>query len=68
MKLPDGRIVTGKTSDILGAAASLMLNALKTMGGIDDQFDLISTDVLKPICDLKTRYLHHKNPRLHCWH
>ena len=65
MRLPDGRIVTGKTSDILGAAASLMLNALKTMGGIDDQFDLISTDVLKPICDLKTRYLHHKNPRLH---
>ncbi len=65
MRLPDGRIVTGKTSDILGAAAALLLNALKAMGGIDDQFDLISTDVLKPVCDLKTRYLHHRNPRLH---
>ncbi len=65
MRLPDGHIVTGKTSDILGAAAALLLNALKTMGGIDDHFDLISTEVLKPICDLKTRYLHHKNPRLH---
>ena len=65
MRLPDGRIVTGKTSDILGAAAALLLNALKAMGGIDDHFDLISTEVLKPVCDLKTRYLHHKNPRLH---
>ncbi|MBR6089288.1 MAG: DUF1846 family protein, partial [Anaerolineaceae bacterium] len=65
MHLPDGRVVTGKTSEILGAAAALLLNALKAMGGIDDQFDLISTEVLKPVCDLKTRYLHHKNPRLH---
>ena len=65
LRLPDGRVVTGKTSDILGAAASLLLNALKAMGGIDDQFDLISTEVLKPVCDLKTRYLRHKNPRLH---
>ena len=65
MRLPDGRVVTGKTSDNLGAASSLLLNALKAMGGIDDHFDLISTEVLKPICDLKTRYLLHKNPRLH---
>ena len=65
MRLPDGRVVTGKTSDILGAAAALLLNALKAMGKIDDQFDLISTEVLKPVCELKTRYLHHKNPRLH---
>ena len=65
MVLPDGRVVTGKTSDNLGAASSLLLNALKALGGIDDQFDLISTQVLEPICDLKTRYLHHRNPRLH---
>ena len=65
MMLPDGRVVTGKTSDNLGAAASLLLNALKALGGIDDQFDLISAQVLEPICDLKTRYLSHRNPRLH---
>ena len=65
LHLPDGRVITGKTSDILGAAAALLLNALKAVGGIDDQFDLIATEVLKPVCDLKTRYLHHKNPRLH---
>ena len=58
---PEGTVLVG--GDL--AAAALLLNALKTMGGIDDHFDLISTEVLKPICDLKTRYLHHKNPRLH---
>ncbi|MBQ9736778.1 MAG: DUF1846 domain-containing protein [Clostridia bacterium] len=65
MTLPDGRIVTGKTSPILGAASALLLNALKALGGIDDSLHLIDANVLKPICDLKTRCLKHKNPRLH---
>ncbi len=65
MVLPDGRVVTGKTSDTLGAASALMLNALKTLGGIDDSLHLISADILEPICKLKTQYLQHKNPRLH---
>ena len=38
MVLPDGRIITGKTSGTLGAAAALLLNALKVLGNIDDQF------------------------------
>ena len=42
-----------------------MLNALKAVGGIDDQFELISAQVLEPVCRLKTAYLGHKNPRLH---
>ncbi len=65
MVLPDGRLVTGKTSSTLGAASALLLNALKALGGIADHFDLISASVLEPICDLKTQYLLHKNPRLH---
>ena len=65
MVLPDGRVVTGKTSDTLGAASSLLLNALKALGGIDENFDLISQSVLEPICQLKTKYLLHRNPRLH---
>ncbi len=65
MTLPDGRIVTGKTSPTLGAASALLLNALKALGGIDDSLHLIDANVLKPICDLKTRCLKHKNPRLH---
>ena len=63
--LPDGRVVTGKTSSTLGAASALLLNALKVLGGIDDQFDLISAQVLEPICELKTQYMGHHNPRLH---
>jgi len=65
MELPDGTIVTGKTSDTLGAASALLLNALKAVGGIGDQFELISAQVLEPVCRLKTQYLGHKNPRLH---
>ncbi len=65
MILPDGQIVTGKTSSTLGAASALLLNALKTLGNIDDNLDLIDAKVLEPICDLKTKYLKHKNPRLH---
>ena len=65
MLLPDGRVVTGKTSGLLGAAAALLLNALKALGGIGDQFELISRQVLEPVCHLKTTYLDHRNPRLH---
>ena len=65
MVLPDGRVVTGRTSDTLGAASALLLNALKAVGGIDDHYELISAQVLEPICKLKTRYLGHRNPRLH---
>lgn len=65
MVLPDGRVITGKTSTTLGAASALLLNALKALGDIDDSLELISSDVLEPICELKTQYLKHKNPRLH---
>ena len=65
MVLPDGRVVTGKTSDTLGAASAMLLNALKVLGGIDDACDIIAAHVLEPICALKTNYLQHKNPRLH---
>ncbi len=65
MVLPSGEIVTGKTSSTLGAASALLLNALKVLGGIDDEIDLIDAQVLEPICELKTQYLKHKNPRLH---
>ena len=65
MVLPDGRVVTGRTSSTLGAASALLLNALKAVGGIGDQFELISAQVLEPVCELKTKYLGHRNPRLH---
>lgn len=65
MVLPDGRVVTGKTSDLLGAASSLLMNALKGVAGVDEDLFVIGDEVIEPICDLKTSTLHSKNPRLH---
>lgn len=64
MVLPDGTVVTGKTSTLLGAASSLLINALKELAGTGD-VDVISDSVIEPICHLKTEHLNHKNPRLH---
>lgn len=65
MQLSDGTIVTGKTSDLLGASSALLLNALKTLAGIEDEVHLISPDVLAPIQHLKVDHLGNRNPRLH---
>ena len=65
IELPDGMIVTGKTSELMGASAAALLNALKTLAGIDDDIHLISPVILEPICQLKTENLGSHNPRLH---
>ena len=65
MELPAGQIVTGKTSDLLGPSAALLLNVLKVLGGIDDSVHLISPHVIEPIQTLKCNYLGNRNPRLH---
>ncbi len=65
IELPDGRMVTGRTSRLLGATSAALLNALKTLAGIDDRIDLISPEILEPITNLKVVTLGSKNPRLH---
>ena len=65
MELPDGRVITGKTSALLGASSALLLNALKSLAGIDDEVRLISPETIEPIQDLKIKHLGNKNPRLH---
>jgi len=65
MELPDGRIVTGRTSALLGASSALLLNALKALGGLPDDLHMISPIVLAPIQNLKTNHLGNRNPRLH---
>ena len=65
MQLNDGRIITGKTSSLLGASSALLLNALKTLAGIDDDVHLISPTIIEPIQKLKTEHLGNRNPRLH---
>jgi uncharacterized protein (UPF0371 family) len=65
MELPDGTLLTGRTSDLLGAASGLLLNALKHMAGLDDSILLMSPHVIEPIMDLKVNHLGNNNPRIH---
>ena len=65
LTLPDGTVVTGKTSSLLGASAALLLNALKHLAGIDHKLELIPSSVIEPISKMKLEYLGHHNPRLH---
>ena len=65
LELPDGQIITGRTTPLLGPSAAVLLNALKTLAGLDDDLHLISPSVIEPIQTLKTEYLGSKNPRLH---
>ena len=65
LELPDGTLVTGKTTPLLGAASALLLNAVKRLGGIADDLELISPVIIEPIQDLKVNHLGNTNPRLH---
>ncbi len=65
MELPDGSIVTGKTSDLLGACSALLLNALKALAGLGDEVHLIAPEVIDPIQHLKVDHFGNRNPRLH---
>ena len=65
IQLTDGRIVTGKTSSLLGASSAALLNALKEIAGIADEVHLISPEIIEPLQDLKINHLGSKNPRIH---
>lgn len=65
MELPDGRIITGKTSSLLGASSALLLNALKDLAGLPDELHLIPPEVIEPIQHLKVDHFGNRNPRLH---
>ena len=65
IELPDGTVVTGRTSNLLGASSAVLLNALKVLAGIDHEIRLISPEVIRPIQTLKTDYMQSRNPRLH---
>ena len=65
LELEDGTIITGKTSDLLGASAALMLNTLKELADIPHEVHVISPAAIEPIQKLKTEYLGSQNPRLH---
>ena len=65
IQLPDGRVITGKTSNLLGAVSAATINALKALADIPKETKLISPEILKPVSNLKIKRLGNKNPRLH---
>ena len=65
MEMPDGKVLTGKTSELLGSSSALLLNALKYLAGIPDDVHLISPAVIEPVQDMKVNVLGNKNPLLH---
>ena len=65
LELPDRRIITGRTTDLLGAMSACLLNALKALGNIPDEITLISPEIIEPIQHLKVSHLGNRNPRLH---
>lgn len=65
IELPDGELVTGRTSDLLGASSAVLLNAIKELAGIDHAIHLVSPQAIEPIQKLKTEILGSRNPRLH---
>ena len=58
LQLPDGRIITGKASDLMSASSATVLNSIKALAGIPDEVLLISQQVLVPLLRLKIDYLH----------
>jgi len=62
--LNDGSVITGRTTNILDAASSLVLNCIKKLAGIPDDIHLISPTVLEPMMMLKEKILRDKNPLL----
>ena len=65
IELPDGRIITGKTSNLLGACSAMLLNALKALANIPEEVDLLEAAVIEPIQKLKVDVFGSANPRLH---
>ncbi len=65
IELSDGTLITGRTSSLLGASASMLLNCLKVLAGIPDEVNLISPTIIEPIQRLKTEIMGNHNPRLH---
>lgn len=64
LELPDGTVVTGKTTPLLGACAAVMMNALKALAELPD-IHLLAPEVILPIQELKVEHLGNRNPRIH---
>jgi len=61
LELPNGDVVFGKNKKIISASGAVILNALRTLAGLGDDFDIIKDNILMPIIELRTKYLHSKD-------
>lgn len=59
-ELPDGKIITGRSSATMDSCSAALLNAIKYMAGISDDIYLLSPLILKTIRDLKEKDLNSK--------
>lgn len=57
IELADGRIITGRETDLLSPASSAIINAMKEITRIPDEIDLLSDTILKPILNIKKEAL-----------
>ncbi|MEG2204811.1 MAG: DUF1846 family protein, partial [Oscillospiraceae bacterium] len=64
LELPDGGIITGKSSPLMNDTASVILNSIKALAGISDEMMLVSPIVLEPIIRLKKEVLGSRYPVL----
>lgn len=55
IELQNGKILTGKESDLLSASGAMLLNALKELAGIPDEVYLLSSDMLNAILSIKKK-------------
>ena len=65
LQLADGTIITGKTSNLLGACSAMLVNALKSLANIPKEVDILDAAVIEPIQKLKVDTFGSANPRLH---
>ncbi len=66
LEMPDGSIITGRSSRRMVAAAAMVLNAIKKLSGIGDDMLIITPQVLETQQNLKTEILHHDRTSLNC--
>lgn len=64
LELPNGKIITGKQTDLLNPASSLLINAMKELTHIPDEIDLLSPSVLEPIQKFKSKTKEHETLNL----
>lgn len=60
MQLPDGTIVTGRSSRRMVATAAMVLNAIKKLAGIQDDMLIIAPPIFESMSSTKSNILHDK--------